>query len=163
MANVVGVFIEASPFRDITIFRWTFTGTQQLFMVGGLAAGVGVATYSKKVMMTVGSKLFKLSPIAAFVVIVSTALVLFLFASQGLKEAMESVGLPSFPLVPVSQSQAAVGSIIGIGLAKGGRNLNLGLLRNIVLGWVATPVMAALLSYVALFIMQNVFLQQVFV
>ncbi len=163
MANVVGVFIEASPFRDLTVVGFTFTGTQQLFMVGGLAAGVGVATYSKRVMMTVGSRLFKLSPITAFVVIVSTALVLFLFASQGLKEAMESVGLPSFPLVPVSQSQAAVGSILGVGLAKGGRNLNLGLLRNIVLGWVATPAVAAVLAYIALFIMQNVFMQPVYV
>jgi inorganic phosphate transporter, PiT family len=163
MANVVGVFVEASPFTDLRLFGFTFTGTQQLFMVGGIAAGVGVFTYSRKVMMTVGSKLFKLSPITAFVVIISTALVLFLFASQGLKEAMESVGLPSFPLVPVSQSQAAVGSILGVGLAKGGRNLNLALLRNIVLGWVATPVMAALLAYVALFIMQNVFMQVVYV
>lgn len=163
MANVVGVFVEASPFTDLKLFGYTFSGTQQLFMVGGLAAGVGVATYSKKVMMTVGSRLFKLSPVAAFVVILSTALVLFLFASQGLKDAMDGAGLPSFPLVPVSQSQAAVGSILGIGIAKGGRNLNLVLLRNIVLGWVATPALAALLSYVALFIMQNVFMQVVYV
>ncbi len=163
MANVVGVFVEASPFRDIGIFGFTLTGTQQLFMLGGLAAGLGVATYSKRVMMTVGSSLFKLSPVTAFVVILSTALVLFLFASQGLADAMRSVGLPAFPLVPVSQSQAAVGSIIGIGLAKGGRNLNLKLLVNIIMGWAATPTSAAALCYVALFIMQNVFMQQVFV
>lgn len=163
MANVVGVFIEASPFRDISVWGITFSGTQQLFMLGGLAAGVGVATYSKKVMMTVGTKLFKLSPVTAGIVIVSTALVLFLFASRGLKEAMDSAGLPSFPLVPVSQSQAAVGSILGVGLAKGGRNLNLKLLANIVLGWIATPAVAATLAYIALFIMQNVFLQQVYV
>ncbi len=162
MANVVGVFIEASPFTDLSVFGFTFTGTQQLFMIGGLAAGLGVATYSKRVMMTVGSNLFKLSPVTAFVVILSTATVLFLFASEGLAHAMESVGLPSFPLIPVSQSQAAVGSIIGIGVAKGGRNLNLKLLLNIVLGWVATPTVAAAISYVALFIMQNVFMQQVF-
>ncbi len=162
MANVVGVFVEASPFRDLSLFGFTFTGTQQLFMIGGLAAGLGVATYSKRVMMTVGSNLFKLSPVTAFVVIFSTAAVLFLFASEGLADAMQSVGLPSFPLVPVSQSQAAVGSIIGIGLAKGGRNLNLKLLGNIVLGWVATPTVAATISYVALFIMQNVFMQQVY-
>jgi inorganic phosphate transporter, PiT family len=162
MANVVGVFVTASPFSDITVGAFTFTGVQQLFMLGGLASGVGVATYSKKVMQTVGNKLFKLSPIAAFVVILSTAIVLFLFASQGLKDYLDSMGLPSFPLFPVSQSQAAVGSVIGISLAKGGRNLNLSLLRNIVLGWIATPAIAALLCWMALFIMQNVFMQQVF-
>ncbi len=161
MANVVGVFVPASPFVDLQILGITVTGIQQLFLMGGLATAVGVATYSKKVMMTIGNNLYKLSPVTAIVVIVSTAMVLFLFASEGLKLWMESMGLPSFPLVPVSQSQAAVGSIIGIGLAKGGKNLNLKLLRNIVLGWIATPTSAAVLSYIALFFMQNVFLQQV--
>jgi PiT family inorganic phosphate transporter len=162
MANVVGVFVKASPFSDINIGGFTFTGVQQLFMLGGLASGVGVATYSKKVMLTVGNKLFRLSPIAAFIVILSTATVLFLFASQGLKDYLDAMGLPSFPLFPVSQSQAAVGSVIGISLAKGGRNLNLRLLRTIVLGWIATPVLAAILCWILLFVMQNVFMQQVF-
>ena len=162
MANVVGVFVPASPFRDFTLLGFTITGIQQLFLVGGLATAVGVATYSKKVMMTIGANLYKLSPITAIVVIISTATVLFLFASESLKLWMDSMGLPSFPLVPVSQSQAAVGSVIGISLAKGGRNLNLVLLRNIVIGWVATPAAAALLCYVALFFMQNVFMQTVY-
>lgn len=162
MANVVGVFVPASPFRDFTFMGITMSGVQQLFLVGGLATAVGVATYSKRVMMTIGANLYKLSPITAVVVIVSTATVLFLFASEGLKMFLESAGLPSVPLVPVSQSQAAVGSVIGISLAKGGRNLNLVLLRNIVIGWVATPIAAAILCYVTLFFMQNVFMQTVY-
>jgi len=162
MANVVGVFLSASPFADISLGGFTLTGVQQLFLLGGAATALGVATYSKKVMMTIGSNLFKLSPVAAIVVTLSTALVLFLFASQELKNLLISLGLPYFPLVPVSQSQAAVGSVIGISLAKGGRNLNLVLLRNIVLGWIATPVASGLLCYIALFFMQNVFMQQMF-
>ena len=162
MANVVGVFVPASPFFDIEFLGIGITGIQQLFLVGGLATAVGVATYSRKVMMTIGSDLYKLSPVAAIVVILATATVLFLFASQGLKAWLMARGLPSFPLVPVSQSQAAVGAVIGIGLAKGGRNLNLRLLRTIVLGWIATPISSAILSYIALFFMQNVFMQVVY-
>lgn len=162
MANVVGVFVASSPFSTFRVGGIEVTGTQQLFALGGLAAAAGVATYSKRVMLTVGSSLYKLSPVGAFVVIASTATVLFLFASQGLEAWLQTRGLPSFPLVPVSQSQAAVGSIVGISLAKGGKNLNLGLLRNIIIGWVATPTAAAVLSYVALFFMQNVFMQSVY-
>ncbi len=163
MANVVGVFVPASPFQDLQLMGITITGAQQLFAIGGIAASVGVATYSHRVMHTVGSGLYQLSPITAFIVILSTALVLFLFASEELAAWMAARGLPWLPLVPVSQSQAAVGSIIGVSLARGGRNLNLRLLRNIVLGWVATPTVAAILCYVALFFMQNVFMQQVYV
>jgi len=162
MANVVGVFLESSPFTTFSIGPVAVTGTQQLFALGGIAASVGVATYSKNVMETMGSGLYKLSPVAAFVVIASTAIVLFLFASEGLKGWLDGMGLPSFPLVPVSQSQAAVGSVIGISLARGGRNLNLKVLRNILIGWIATPFAAALLSYTGLFFMQNVFLQTVY-
>ncbi|MFP4151854.1 MAG: inorganic phosphate transporter [Alkalispirochaeta sp.] len=162
MANVVGVFVESSPFTTFSIGPVAITGTQQLFALGGIAASVGVATYSGKVMHTMGSELYKLSPVAAFVVIASTATVLFLFASEGLKAWLDGMGLPSFPLVPVSQSQAAVGSVIGISLARGGRNLNLIVLRNILFGWIATPVVAAILSYTGLFFMQNVFAQTVY-
>ncbi len=161
MANVVGVFVSASPFVDLTVLGITITGIQQLFFMGGLATAVGVVTYSKRVMMTIGNNLYKLSPVTAIVVIASTAMVLFLFASQGLQDWLIARGLPSFPLVPVSQSQAAVGSIIGISLAKGGKNLNLKLLGNIVMGWIMTPTSAALLSFIALFFMQNVFGQPV--
>lgn len=162
MANVVGVFVSASPFVDFQVLGITITGIQQLFLLGGLATAVGVATYSKKVMLTVGSSLYKMSPVSAAIVIVSTALVLFLFASQGLQDFLISMNLPSFPLVPVSQSQAAVGSVIGISLARGGKNLNLKVLRNIVFGWVSTPVSAAIITLISLFIMQNVFMQPVF-
>ena len=161
MSSVVGVFVQASPFTDVTVLGLTLTGVQQLFLAGGLAAGLGVATYSKPVMTTVGSSIVKLSPITAFVVIASTATVLLLFASEGLELWLQSRGLPSFPLVPVSLSQVSVGSVIGIAMARGGKNLNLRLLRNIVAGWVAAPAAAAMMTYVALFVMQNVFLQPV--
>ena len=56
-----------------------------------------------------------------------------------------------------------VGSVIGIGIAKGGKNVNLKVLGKISIGWVTTPIGAALFSYIALFFMQNVFSQDVFV
>ena len=63
IANVMGVFIQVSPFQDVAIGNFTFTGVQQLFLLGGIAIAVGVFTFSKKVMMTVGNSIFKLSPI----------------------------------------------------------------------------------------------------
>ena len=160
----MGVFVSATDSHSIDCLGFSFTGTQQLFLLGGAAISVGVITYSKRVMMTVGSNLFKLSPVSAFVVIISTALVLYLFSSQDLSNWLISRGLPSLPLVPVSQSQACVGAVIGISIAKGAlRSINFRLLGKIGLGWIATPIMAAILCYMILFFMQNVFMQPVFV
>lgn len=161
IANVMGVFVKASPFPELVLGNYHFTPAQQLFLLGGLAISVGVYTYSQRVMKTVGKGLYDLSPVAALVVVISSSLVLFLFASRGLHDLLVSRGLPAFPLVPVSSSQAVVGSVIGIGLAKGGRNVNYRSLGRISLGWVLTPAIAALISFVALFFMQNVFQQAV--
>ena len=164
IANVMGVFIPSSPFQDVSLLEgWDFSGTQQLFLLGGIAIAVGVYTYSKRVMMTVGSSIFELSPITALIVITASSMVLFLFSSIELHNWFISVGIPPLPLVPVSSSQAVVGAVIGIGLAKGAKNVNYSILGKISMGWVSTPIIAAIISFVALFFMQNVFQNQVFV
>ncbi len=158
IANVMGVFIPADPFPDITILPGlTITGTQLLFLLGAVAIGVGVATYSRRVMETVGGELLKLTPLAALVVVLSQSIVLFLFASKGLEGFLASHGLPTIPLVPVSSSQAVIGAVIGIGLSRGARQLDVKILGRIASGWVTTPVLAGLMAFVALFFVQNVF------
>ena len=162
IANVMGVFVDVSPFKDVSIFNlFTLSNVQILFLFGATAIGVGVFTYSKKVMMTVGDGLVKLSPIAALIVVLSQAIVLFLFSSEGLEHWLYSHGLPTIPLVPVSSSQTVIGAVIGIGLAKGGRNIKYGTLGKIASGWVSTPVIAGLVSFTTLFFIQNVFQQKV--
>jgi len=163
IANVMGVFTPSSPFSGLNIANlFTLSSIQQLFLLGGLAIAAGIYTYSKKVMMTVGASIYKLSPVTAFIVVLSSSIVLFLFASEGLELFLVSHGLPSFPLVPVSSSQSIVGGVIGISLAKKGRNVNYAILGRIASGWIATPVIAAVVSFVSLYFMQNVFVQQVF-
>lgn len=158
VANVMGVFVPAFPERSVHLFGFVHVTTaQQLFLLGGLAIAVGMYTYSRRVMMTVGKGLFRLTPVAALIVVLAESLVLFLFASEGLESWLISRGLPSIPLVPVSSSQAVIGAVIGIALAKGGRNVRVGLLGRIGTGWIATPAIAAVLAFLGLFFLQNVF------
>ena len=163
IANVMGVFVPVTPFTDFEVGSlFTLTGVQQLFLIGAVAISVGVFTYSKKVMLTVGRELLPLSPVAAWVAVVAHSLVLFLFASEGLEHLLASAGLPTIPLVPVSSSQAVVGAVLGIGLVRGGREIRWRLLANISAGWVTTPIISAAVCFVALFFLQNVFNQQVY-
>jgi PiT family inorganic phosphate transporter len=163
IANVMGVFVPASPFTDFNVLGlFTFSSIQQLFLLGALAVAVGVLTYSKGVMMTVGGRLLPLSPVAAWVVVIAHSLVLFLFASEGLEHLLIEAGLPTIPLVPVSSSQAVVGAVIGIGILKGGRSIQWRVLGSIGIGWIATPVLAGLVCFVGLFFLQNVFNQTVY-
>jgi PiT family inorganic phosphate transporter len=164
IANVVGVFVAASPLGDMSLGPFSITGEQRLFLLGALAIAVG-AFFSRKVMMTVGKNIVTVGPVGGWVVVVAHSLVLFVFTSQSLQALIERIGLPTIPLVPVSSSQAVVGAVCGLALAhgfKGARQINLRVLRNISLGWLATPAVAALISYIALYFVQNVFEQPVF-
>lgn len=157
IANVVGVFIPAKPFPDIVIWGWLFTSTQQLFLMGGVAIAVGVFTYSKGVMMTVGGNLGRLSATSAFIAVMSHSIVLFVFASRGLEAWLSGNGLPTIPLVPVSSSQAVVGAIVGISILQGASGIKWETLGRIVVGWVMTPFAAGVMCFFGLFFLQNVF------
>jgi PiT family inorganic phosphate transporter len=163
IANVMGVFVPTSPFGTVQLGPLlTLNPMQLLFLLGGLAIATGVFTYSRRVMMTVGNDLFQLSPAAAWVVVVSHSIVLFVFASTGLSGLLAGAGLPQIPLVPVSSSQAVIGAILGIGLLKGGAGIRWRVLGGIGIGWVVTPVCAGLICLVFLFVLQNVFGQVVY-
>jgi PiT family inorganic phosphate transporter len=158
IANVMGAFVPAFPARSIGISGvFVVDSTRLLFLIGGLAIAVGVFSYSHRVMMTVGKGLFRLTPITALVVVLAEAIVLFLFASQSLESWLASHGLPTIPLVPVSSSQAVIGAVMGIAVVKGGRGVRFDVLGKVAGGWVVTPVIAAVLAFLGLFFLQNVF------
>lgn len=163
IGNVMGVFVNSSPFKPLHL-GWGFSlnGTQILFLIGALAISAGVFTYSHKIIRTIGNNLMHMSPLIALIVVISQSLVLFLFASQGLQNYLISHNLPAIPLVPVSSSQAVIGAVMGIGIAKGGHDLNWGILGRIAIGWITTPITAAAVCYVSLFFLQNVFGQIVY-
>jgi PiT family inorganic phosphate transporter len=163
IANVMGVFVDVSPFTGFSVAGlFSLSSVQQLFLVGAIAIAVGVFTYSKRVMVTVGMGILPMSPVAAWVVVIAHSIVLFLFASQGLEHLLASAGLPTIPLVPVSSSQAVVGAVVGLGLMRGGRDIDWKLVGNIAGGWVTTPLISGTVCFVALFFLQNVFSQQVY-
>ncbi len=164
IANVMGVFVPSSPFTDFTIWGgYELTSVQQLFLLGAIAIAVGIFTYSKGVMMTVGQDIVSLSPISAWVVVTAHSIVLFLFASQGLESFLSGQGLPTIPLVPVSSSQAVIGAIVGIGVFTGSTNIRWRVLGSISFGWVLTPIISAIVCILGLYFLQNIFNQQTFI
>ena len=162
IANVMGAFVDANPFHPLTIKNFTLNSTQVLFLIGSIAIGVGIFTYSQKTMATVGKRLMAMSPQVAWIVVFAQSLTLFIFSSQSLQQLLIDWHLPPLPLVPVSSSQAVIGAVIGVGLAKGGREVKWNILGRIALGWITTPVIAGLLCFVALFFLENVFNLQVY-
>ncbi len=125
VANVTGIYIETG-----------LLNVTQALILGSLSICIGAITYSRKVMMTVGEKLVRLDAFSAFVAVLSMSIILNIYAVVG---------------VPVSSSQAIVGSVLGIGIVKGVKTINIRTLINIVIGWLTTPVIAMIVS-IALYV-----------
>ena len=157
IANVMGVFIPAFNLQELDLGIFTLSSAQQLFLLGGLAIATGILTYSNRVMEVVGGSIMELSSEAALVVVLAQALVLFMFSSSGLSSLLSGMGLPPIPMVPVSSTQVIIGSVIGIGLYKGARNINFRILGEIALGWVVTPLASGIMAFFSLFFVKNIF------
>ncbi len=157
IANVMGVFVPAFNLHPLDLKLFTLSSQQQLFLLGSLAIAAGIITYSRRVMEQVGNNIMELSSESAMVVVLSQALVLFIFSSSGLSAFLRNAGLPAIPMVPVSSTQVMIGSIIGIGLYSGARNINFRILGEIAAGWILTPLIAGILTFFSLFFVKNIF------
>ena len=110
-----------------------FTGARIAVIIGGVAIAVGVLTFSKRVMMTVGGSIAEISQVDGFVVILASALTVVLMGNI--------MG------IPVSTSQSVVGAVIGAGLVNGVKNVHFGVLKNVAIAWVSSPTVAGLLAF----------------
>jgi len=124
VANVTGVYVGAGVLNP-------FFGA----LIGGLSIALGVLTYSRKVMETVGKKIVALDGYSAFIASLSAATVVQIFTQVG---------------VPVSTSQAVVGTVAGVGMVKGIRSVSYRSLIEILLGWISTPLAGGILCYLLL-------------
>lgn len=118
------------------------TNARLTAILGGAAIAVGVLTYSKKVMMTVGGSIANISQMDGFLVILASALAITVMKIL--------LG------IPVSTSQAVVGAVIGAGLVKGPKNVNFKVLGKIGIAWISSPTAAGLMAYIIALCTQSV-------
>lgn len=144
MANVVGVYLGLDLFAAVSIGPFELSEARILALFGGVAMSLGVITYSRRVILTVGRDLVKLDAITALIAVTAQAVVVDFFAHTW------EFGTFVFPAIPVSTSQAMVGAVLGIGVVRGFQEVNKRLLGHIALSWVATPFATAGLTYLLL-------------
>lgn len=102
-----------------------------LAVIGGVAIAAGVLTFSRRVMMQLGSGVMRMDAFTGFIAVFSMSLTVHVFAFVG---------------APVSTSQGIVGAILGIGAVRGAQVLHFRVLREIAAAWLMTPVISLVLA-----------------
>ena len=96
-----------------------------LVLLGSVGIVIGIATWGHRVMKTIGEKITHITPTRGFAAQFAAATVVLLFS------------LP-FLAVPISTTHTLVGSVVGVGLARGTSSVDFGVFGKIAASWVAS-------------------------
>jgi len=113
-------------------------GTTRLIWVeilATLAIGVGILTWGRRVVDVVDRGITDMTPSRGFCSLLTTAIILLFFSGIG---------------IPISATHTVVGSVLGVGLARGINQINFKTFNHILYSWVVTVPAGAMLSILVL-------------
>lgn len=113
-----------------------------MLALGGVGIVIGLATYGYRVMETVGRRITELTPSRGFAAEIAAATTIVLASRLG---------------IPVSTTHILVGSVLGVGLARGIGALDLRVVARIGFSWVATLPAGAVLAVFFYFFFKGLF------
>ena len=110
--------------------------------LGGVAMGLVALMFGRGVVETMGGGITTLDPQSALAAQIASGVTVYIYTQWGM---------------PISTTQAIVGGVLGVGLTKGVSTVNLQTMRNIIVGWIATPTAGAILAIIYYYLLQFVF------
>ena len=112
-----------------------------VLLLGGAGIVVGLATYGRHVIATVGRKITHLTPSRGFAAELAAATTIVIASGTGM---------------PVSTTHTLVGAVLGVGLARGVEAIDLRVVGRIFLSWVVTIPAGAILAILFFFLFKAV-------
>jgi PiT family inorganic phosphate transporter len=141
VANAIGPLAAV-----ISVARSGIVGAESalpiwVLVIGGGGIVVGLATYGRHVIATVGEKITQLTPSRGFAAELAAATTIVIASGTG---------------IPISTTHTLVGAVLGVGLARGIEAIDLRVVGRIFVSWVVTIPAGAFLAIIFLFILKTV-------
>ena len=134
LAAVISVAKSGVVGGESTIALWVLA-------VGGVGIVVGLATYGRHVIATVGHNITHLTPSRGFAAELAAASTIVIASGTG---------------IPISTTHTLVGAVLGVGMARGIEAIDLRVVGRIFVSWVVTIPAGAFLAIVFFFIFKNI-------
>ncbi len=113
-----------------------------ILLLGGIGIVTGLAVFGHRVIETVGKKITQVTPSRGFSAEFSAATIVLVFSKMGM---------------PVSTTHTLVGSVIGVGLARGYGALDMRVVSKIFTSWLVTIPLAAISTALAFWILKAIY------
>ena len=134
LAAVIGIATTGSVAAKSSLPLW-------VLVIGGAGIVIGLATFGRHVIATVGKKITQLTPSRGFAAELAAATTIVIASGTGM---------------PVSTTHTLVGAVLGVGLARGIDAIDLRVVARIFVSWVVTIPAGAILAIIFFFIFRAV-------
>lgn len=134
VAAVIGIATNGSIEAKSALPIW-------VLVLGGVGIVIGLATFGRHVIATVGKKITQLTPSRGFAAELAAATTIVIASGTGM---------------PVSTTHTLVGAVLGVGIARGIEAIDLRVVARIFVSWVVTIPAGAFLAIVFFFIFKTV-------
>ena len=112
-----------------------------VLVLGGVGIVIGLATFGRRVIATVGEKITQLTPSRGFAAELAAATTIVIASGTGL---------------PISTTHTLVGAVLGVGMARGIEAIDLRVVGRIFASWLITVPAGALLSIIFFYFLKAV-------
>jgi PiT family inorganic phosphate transporter len=112
-----------------------------VLMLGGGGIVVGLATFGRHVIATVGRKITHLTPSRGFAAELAAATTIVIASGTG---------------IPISTTHTLVGAVLGVGMARGIEAIDLRVVARVFISWVVTIPAGAILAIIFFFVFRAV-------
>jgi len=141
VANAIGPVAAVINVAQSGVISSTSALPIWVLMLGGGGIVVGLATFGRHVIATVGEKITQLTPSRGFAAELAAATTIVIASGTG---------------IPISTTHTLVGAVLGVGLARGIEAIDLRVVIRIFVSWVITIPAGAILAIVFFFIFKTV-------
>lgn len=112
-----------------------------VLLIGGVGIVIGLATYGRHVIATVGQKITHLTPSRGFAAELAAAATIIIASGTG---------------IPISTTHTLVGAVLGVGMARGIDAIDLRVVGQVFISWIVTIPAGAFLAIVFFFVFKSV-------
>jgi len=141
VANAIGPLAAVISIAQNGVITAKSTLPIWVLMLGGGGIVIGLATFGRHVIATVGKKITQLTPSRGFAAELAAATTIVIASGTGM---------------PISTTHTLVGAVLGVGLARGIEAIDLRVVTRILISWVVTIPAGAFLAIVFFFIFKSV-------
>ncbi len=134
VAAVIGVAQSGTITAKSSLPLW-------VLMLGGGGIVIGLATFGRHVIATVGKKITQLTPSRGFAAELAAATTIVIASGTG---------------IPISTTHTLVGAVLGVGMARGIEAIDLRVVVRIFVSWVVTIPAGAVLAILFFFVFKAV-------